>query len=166
MSNARHIRCYAYVNSPYQAVRAALHARPLELFKQATTSAAARADSVTAGLRVGAMGHEIGVSINIHIDAVGDEEGVAGLSPVTCVRLGWEAANAAALFPLMSANLRAWPLSSSETQLEIEGDYRPPLGPVGNAIDAAIGHRVAEASVHRFLEDIVEQLRRDSPPKP
>jgi len=30
-------------------------------------------------------------------------------------------------------------------------------------MDAAVGHRVAEASVHRFLEDTVEQLKREIP---
>ena len=67
------------------------------------------------------------------------------------------------VFPVMNAELLFWPLSSSETQLEIEGAYRPPLGIVGNALDAAIGHRVAEATVHRLLEDLVEQLRRELP---
>jgi hypothetical protein len=62
----------------------------------------------------------------------------------------------------MSAELSAWPLSASETQLEIEGVYEPPLGVVGTAIDTAVGHRIAEASVYRFLEDIVEQLRRSA----
>ena len=38
---------------------------------------------------------------------------------------------------------------------------RAPLGPVGKAIDAAIGHRIAEASVHHFLDDIVAQIGRD-----
>ena len=64
----------------------------------------------------------------------------------------------------MVATLSAWPLSPEETQIEIEGDYTPPLGAVGRALDAAVLHRVAEAAVHRFLEDVVEQLRRDVNP--
>jgi hypothetical protein len=61
----------------------------------------------------------------------------------------------------MKAELSLWPLTSSETQLEIEGAYRPPLGVVGAAADAALGHRLAEATVHRFLDDVVEQVRRE-----
>jgi hypothetical protein len=34
---------------------------------------------------------------------------------------------------------------------------------VGQAMDAALGHRIAEASVHSFLEDVVEQMKRDLP---
>jgi hypothetical protein len=63
----------------------------------------------------------------------------------------------------MKAVLSFWPLTSSETQMEIEGAYRPPLGAVGNVADAAVGHRVAEAAVHRFLDDVVEQIRRELP---
>lgn len=163
MSKPRNIRLYAYVSQPYEVVGRALRERPLELFQQATNSAAERASSLAASLRVGLGSLEVGVRIRIHVHGVREEEGVAGLSPVTRVKLGWEAAKAPALFPLMSAELSAWPLSASETQLEIEGLYEPPLGVVGTAVDAAVGHRIAEASVHRFLEDIVEQLRRSAP---
>ncbi len=90
-----------------------------------------------------------------------DEHGVAGLSPVTCVDLGWEAARAPAFFPLMSARLSAWPITSTETQLELEGDYEPPFGALGSAIDAVLGHRIAEASIDRLLQDVLEQVRRE-----
>ena len=90
---------------------------------------------------------------------------MAGLSPVTRVTLAWEAKRAAGFFPVMRADLSFFPLTSTETQLELEGSYRPPLGVVGSVADAALGHRVAEATVHRFLEDIVEQIRRELPPR-
>jgi hypothetical protein len=88
------------------------------------------------------------------------------VSPVTTIEIGWEAERTPALFPSMRAELSAWPLSSSETQIELAGNYRPPLGAVGNAIDAAVGHRIAEAAVHRFVEDVVEQMRRELPAGP
>ena len=98
------------------------------------------------------------------VQRVREDEGAAGMSPVTVVEIGWEASRTPGLFPSMRLELSAWPLSSTETQIEIAGEYRPPLGPVGNAIDAAVGHRIAEASVHSFLEDVVEQIRRDVQP--
>ena len=82
-------------------------------------------------------------------------------SPVTRVTLGWKAARGTSLFPQMEAVLSAWPLSAQETQIEIDGTYTPPLGAIGQALDALLLHRFAEAAVHRFLEDVVEQLRRD-----
>lgn len=157
------VRIYQYVNRPYGAVRELLRMRPVELFQRATTSAAARANAVAASLHAGIGGVDVGIDVRIHVQSVRDDAGVAGLSPVTHVELAWEAMEAPGLFPVMKAQLSFWPLTAGETQLEIEGAYRPPLGVVGNVMDAAIGHRVAEAAVHRFLDDVVEQLRRELP---
>jgi hypothetical protein len=163
MSTSRSLRCYEYVDRPYDAVRVLLHGRPLELLRGATTSAAARANEIAGSLKVEFAGVEFGVKVTLHVHKVRDEEGVAGMSPVTRVTIGWEAARAPSLFPLMSAQLSAWPLTATETQIEIEGDYTPPLGLVGNALDAAIGHRIAEASVRRFLDEVIQQMRRELP---
>jgi hypothetical protein len=50
-------------------------------------------------------------------------------------------------------------LTATETQLDFAGRYQPPLGPLGSVLDAAIGHRIAEASVHRFVADVAQHLR-------
>jgi hypothetical protein len=163
MNEPRRLRCYEYVNRGYERVRGVIRERGADLFQRATTSAAARADALASTLHVSAGGLEIGVDVHITLHDVRDEEWVPGLSPVTRMRLSWEAARAAAIFPAMRAELSAWPLTSTETQLEIEGVYTPPLGVVGNALDAIVGHRVAEAAVHRFLEDVVQHLRRELP---
>jgi hypothetical protein len=163
MSQPRKVRCYQYVNRPYAAVRELLAQRGTAVFQRATASASSRAGEVGATLHAGVGAVEVGVDVRIHVHAVSEDEGVAGLTPVLHVKLGWEAARAAALFPVMKADLSIWPITATETQLEIEGTYRPPLGMVGNAGDAVLGHRIAEASVHRFLDDIVEQLRRELP---
>jgi len=163
MSKPRTVRCYEYVNRPFDAVRELLRQRAPEVFQRATSSAATRAEAVGASLHAQVGTIDVGVDVRIHVQSITDEKGVAGMSPLTRVTLGWEAARATALFPVMKAELSLWPLTATETQLEIEGGYRPPLGAVGNLADAAIGHRVAEAAVHRFLADVVEQLRRELP---
>ena len=163
MSEPRKLRCYQYINRPYNAVRELVRRRPLEVFQRATTSAAERANAVEVSFRAGIAGIDAGVDVRIHLEGIHDDEGVAGLSPVTRVTLAWEAKRAPAFFPVMRAELSFYPLTSTETQLELEGAYRPPLGAVGNLADAALGHRVAEATVHRFLDQIVEQIRRELP---
>ena len=163
MSTPRRLRLHEYVSRPFTDVRELLRARARDVFQAATQSAASRASAVAASLHAVVAGLEVGVDVRMHVHSVRDEKGVAGMSPLTRIALGWEAVSAPALFPVMSAELSLWPLTSTETQLEIEGAYRPPLGPVGNAIDAAIGHRLAEAVVHRFLDDVVEQIKRDLP---
>ena len=162
MSEPRKLRVYAYVNKPYEAVRALLYAHAAEVFPRATTSAVTRADEVGAQLKVRAGAVDVGVDVRMHLGTLRDEDGPKGMSPVTKVPITWEAARAAALFPSMTAELSAWPLTATETQIELEGSYRPPLGAVGTALDAVVGHRVAEAAVHRFLDDVVDQIRRDA----
>ncbi len=161
MSELRKVRCYQYINRPYAEVRHLLRERGASLFQRATASAAARATEVGATLHAGVGSVEVAVDVRIHVNAVREDEGVAGLSPVLRIALGWEASQAPSLFPVMTAELSFWPITATETQLEIEGNYRPPLGFVGKVADAAIGHRIAEASIHRFLDDVVEQIRLD-----
>lgn len=161
MGEPRKVRCYQYVNRPYAAVRRLLVERGASLFQRATASASARATEVGATLHTGVGAVEVAVDVRIFVHAVSEDEGVAGMSPVLRIALGWEASHAAALFPVMKGELSFWPLTATETQLEIEGTYRPPLGVIGNAADAAIGHRIAEASIHQFLDDIVEQIRHE-----
>jgi hypothetical protein len=59
----------------------------------------------------------------------------------------------------MHAELAVYPLTSTETQLEFSGDYEPPLGLLGGAVDAVAGHRIADASIHRFVTELAESLR-------
>jgi hypothetical protein len=163
MSQPRSVRCYEYVNRPYDAVRSLLHSRLVELLGRATNSAAARTNELAGRMKIELRGIELGVQVTIHVQSVQDGEGIAGMSPVTRVAFGWEASHAPSLFPLMSGQLSAWPLTSSETQIELEGQYTPPLGALGNAVDAAVGHRIAEATVRRFVEDFVEHVREALP---
>jgi hypothetical protein len=155
------LRAYEYVTCPYDAVRKVLRERPLDIFRRATTSAAKRSHSVGATLHAAFAGVDIGIDVRVQMQEMRDEEGIAGLSPMTRISLAWEADRATALFPVMNAELSFWPLTSTETQLEIAGTYRPPFGLLGGALDATIGHRIAEAAVHRFLGEIVEQLRTE-----
>lgn len=160
MSKGRPIRAYDYVNHPYATVRAALHEDARTLFVEATRSAASRAGSVAAGLHVNLGGLEVGAEIAVSVYRVDDvEKGPLG-RPATLVELEWEAAKAPGFFPLMSARLWAYSLTATETQLDFEGVYEPPMGVVGAALDSAVGHRIAEASVHRFVTDVATHLRK------
>ena len=58
------------------------------------------------------------------------------------------------------ADLSIYPITATETQLAFNGLYEPSLGPLGKAVNAIIGHRIAEASVHRFVSDVAGYLRK------
>jgi hypothetical protein len=160
MTEPHELRCYEYVNHPYEVVRRAIVADPLRICGRATKGAAARADALASTLRVELGSLEVGTDVVIEVAGV-DEVHTPRGAPRTTLRLRWKAARAAAIFPSMEAELSVYPLSRSETQLDLHGVYRPPFGVVGDAIDALVGHRVALASVHRFLADVAALLRSE-----
>jgi hypothetical protein len=160
MSKEREIRCYDYVNHPYERVRDALCKDPLAVFQSATKAAASRARSIASALRVEIGGIGVETDIKISVKSIEEKAPKAMRSPTTRLQFEWEAASMAQLFPLMKANLSVYPLTATETQLDFLGLYRPPFGAFGKAVDTVAGHRIAEVSVHRFVSDVAEYLRK------
>jgi hypothetical protein len=160
MSKGREIRSYDYVNRPYERVRDALKQNALTIFQSATKAAAYRAQSIASELHVDFGG--IGVKTDIDISVRNIEETVVDTTstPTTRLHLEWEAATMPRLFPLMKGELSVYPLTSTETQLDFSGIYEPPFGAVGKTMNAIIGHRIAEVSVHRFVSDVAGYLRQ------
>jgi hypothetical protein len=160
MATGRKIRSYDYVNHPYDRVRDTLKQNALAVFQSATKAAASRAESVAAELHVDFAG--VGVKADIKILVKGVEENAAGATSSASTRLllEWEAATLPRLFPLMQGELSVYPLTSTETQLDFSGIYEPPFGAVGKTMNAIVGHRIAEVSVHRFVSDVAGYLRQ------
>ncbi len=77
----------------------------------------------------------------------------------TLLPMAWSPAGAQQLFPALDADLEVAPLGPSRTQLSISARYRPPMGAVGRALDRALLHRVAEATVKDFLDRVGDALR-------
>ena len=155
----REIRSYDYVNHPYAAVRDALVKDPAGVLRAATNAAVSRASAVAAALHVNIGPLDIGAGIAITVGQISEQTYDAPISRVTRIPVEWSAAQRAALFPIMNAELSVYPLTSTETQLDFLGRYEPPLGIVGGALDAMVGHRIAEASVHRLVADVANYLR-------
>lgn len=156
---AREVRCYDYVNHPYERVRDALRSNALAVFQSATKSAVSRAESVAAELHVGMGGLAVKADINVRVTSVGEKKDTIP-APTTRVSLEWQAATMPTLFPIMNAELSVYPLTATETQLDFLGHYEPPFGAVGKAVNAVVGYRIAELSVHRFLNEVAGYLRQ------
>ncbi len=160
MSDLRELRCYEYVPIPYLKVREALSKDAGGIFQRATSTATSRAQTLVASLHVNIGVLEVGTNVVIQLAAVQEENSGVG-DPMLRLELKWKAARGAGLFPSMDAILSVYPLSANETQLDLHGRYRPPLGILGNALDALVGYRVAEASVLRFVQEVAARLRTE-----
>jgi len=159
--SSKTIRVYDYVNQPYDKVRAAIESDANEVFRNATKVAALRAKSVASELHVNIAGIEVGADIEITVTGIENTQKAVTSPETTRIELEWEAAKMPRLFPFMKAELAIYPLTSTETQLDLRGNYEPPLGIVGSVIDAAVGNRIAEASVHQFISDVAAYLRNE-----
>lgn len=159
MSMSKTIRVYDYVNHPYSEVREQLISGSPNIFRDATRSAAGRAKSVASELRVSFAGVEVGADISISVTHITEHKPSVVSGQVTQINLEWEASKLPRLFPFMKASLSIYALTATETQLDLSGNYEPPFGLLGSAIDGVIGHRIAEASVHQFIADLSAYLR-------
>jgi hypothetical protein len=160
MDQGREIHFYDYVNHPYEQVRDVLKQNALAVFQSATKTAASRAQTVAAELHVDFGGIGLKSDINILLKGVEERPSGGNSIPTTRLLLEWEAATLPRLFPLMKGELSVYPLTATETQLDFSGIYEPPFGAVGKTMNAIVGHRIAEVSVHRFVEDVAGYLRQ------
>jgi hypothetical protein len=159
MSDSKKVSDLAFIDRSFEPVKALLRSNALDVLKAATLSAAARARDIGATLHIDVGPVDIAVDVRIYLDRIIDEPPVAGLLDITKADFHWEAARNRRFFPLMRAQISVWAISPKETLIAFEGEYVPPLGIAGSAIDAVLGHRVAQATVHRFLEDVVGQIQ-------
>lgn len=67
------------------------------------------------------------------------------------------------LFPVLDADFELSPIHDGETRVLLRGTYRPPLGSLGAALDRAVLHRAAEATVRRLISQAAE-VATEAPP--
>jgi hypothetical protein len=94
--------------------------------------------------QVGALG--LYKVVRVHARQLAETGGQAGFA------VRWEATGpGGGLFPALDADIRLVPAADQTTLLVLAGVYRPPLGPLGAALDRAALHRVAAATIRNFL---------------
>ena len=156
MPNRHELRIYDYVNRPYEAVRDVLLANPLETFRRATRSVAGDAELRA---RVGAV--DVGGEIDVAIVAIDNARSPSD-RPATNLVIAWQATHRSGMFPTMRATLSIYALTPTETQLEFCGTYDPPLGAIGDVVDAIAMRRIATESVTGFVRDVARFLSSNS----
>lgn len=154
-------RSYDYVNHSYARVLEALRRDASGVLSRATHAAAERERAIGVQLRLRMAGIEVSTDVRVEVAPVKEEAETSSTHALATFPLTWSSVASPSFFPHLRGNLRVYPLSSHETQLELEGTYDPPLGVVGDAFDSVIGHRIADACVLRFVQDVAAQLRTE-----
>jgi hypothetical protein len=99
---------------------------------------------ITGLARVDALG--LNKVVRVHVRRLAETGGQGGFA------IRWEACGlGGAFFPSLDADIRLVPATDRTTLLVLAGVYRPPLGPLGSALDRAALHRVASITVRNFL---------------
>jgi hypothetical protein len=101
---------------------------------------------LTARLRLGIGGMEIGKRVEVEVGA--PQHGDAK----TSVPIWWHATGPKGLFPVVEGQIVVSPYIEGTTLLAVMMHYSPPLGALGEAADKALFHRMAEATLADFRD--------------
>jgi len=120
----------------------------------------ATASGETVLMRIGpSLGdHVLGIPARIHVGPRWTRGGCAAIA------LRWEAALFDSLFPVLDGTLIISSLDTYRCRVTIEASYRPPLEGIGALLDRAILHRVAQSTVHEFLQQLGTALSLEAEP--
>ena len=133
-----HVQHTVHIQRPVKDVSAALLDSPSKLFPKSV------------GVHVAGVPVRKRVSI-----AFGDP---VKTSTWAVIPISWKATSIQKLFPAMNGKLEVAPSSREETRLTVSGMYEPPLGRLGEQLDEALMHHVAEGTVRELAEAIAAKL--------
>lgn len=154
---SRELHVYAYVEAPFDLCTKLLAENAARVFQQATDESAAQAHVLSRTLELEVGGFSVSHEVVIEVGDFDPRQLTACVVP-----LRWHAETGRLLFPELKAELEiaALVFDPPLTQLTLEGTYEPPLGAVGAGADRLALGRLAEATVHRFVHDVADHLRR------
>ena len=122
-----------------------------------SASGNAYADEITGQMRVGLAG--LSRLVRVQFRDLSERANTAGFA------LRWEVTGPGGeMFPVLDADVEFIRAGAQSTWLTIAGTYRPPLGALGEALDRAILHRVAVATIRGFLRRIATSITSEPEP--
>jgi hypothetical protein len=75
--------------------------------------------------------------------------------------VSWEAVGGPPIFPKMEGTLHVEPQGARATKITLNASYDPPLGKLGELIDRALMHRIAQDTMIDFIERLARALSAD-----
>ncbi|MBV8527014.1 MAG: hypothetical protein JOZ75_01730 [Candidatus Dormibacteraeota bacterium] len=143
---------FAYIDVPAGVVRARLVGAPNAWLESMANHAAEQGDALR--VRLGPHGTHGALTKSVVVE-VGHPVARAG---ATLIPLTWRATGVSALFPMFSGDIEVAAIGGAETVVSIWGQYEPPLGALGDALDRFGLHRIAESSVRSFLQELAQSF--------
>jgi hypothetical protein len=140
------VRYFVEIPRPATEVEEDILLTPSVWASAAATGAESRGVTLLAEVGFGANGSRLAKAVEIEFGPP------VRFPSKTVLPMSWRAAGLEGLFPRLEADIEVAPLGPNRTQLSISAQYDPPLGSVGKALDRAVLHRVAEATVKDFLD--------------
>jgi hypothetical protein len=142
-----YVKHSVHVAQPVDAVSAALMEGPSKWFPELRDDKAAKVGLHIAGLPV---------RKNVEVD-IGKPVKTASWAEVP---ISWKATGSERLFPVMNGKIEIAPVGKDETRLTVSGMYEAPLGKLGEQLDQAMMHTIAEGTVRELAESIAKKLSR------
>jgi hypothetical protein len=148
------VRYYTELPAPVSQVRSATASLPGDWLPRLAEATEDKTDSLLLEVGVHVNGFRLGREGRFKLS-----DWVPFPSGGARVRLEWEAVEHPGLFPHVDGELEISPVGPNRTQLGLSAQYTPPLGAFGQALDAALLHRLAEAVAKDFVEAAATQIR-------
>lgn len=142
------VRSYVELHLPIAEVEEALLRAPERWIPQLAASVEERGDRLLAEVGFPVSGHQVGKRVEIEL---GPPVRTTGR---TWLPILWHATGPKGLFPSLEGELEVAALGPDLTQVGLSARYKPPFGLIGESVDRALLHRVAEATLHDFIERV------------
>jgi hypothetical protein len=154
---SRELHAYAYVEAPFDLCIRLLAENATRVLQQATDESAEQARVLSRPLAVEVGGFSVSHEAVIEVGEFEPRQLTSAVVP-----LRWQAETGRLLFPTMEAELEVSALVFDPplTQVTLRGTYEPPMGAIGAGADRLALGKLAEATVHRFVHEVADQLRR------
>ncbi len=145
-------RYFSELPFPLREVEHALLHSPDAWVPGLAKDAQARGESLLADVGFGSGGRRLTKQVEIKLGPT------MPFPSKTVVPIVWQPVDHQPLFPALDADLELAGIGPNLTQLSISARYSPPLGALGKAIDRALLHRVAEATLKDFIDQVGSAL--------
>lgn len=104
---------------------------------------------------VGALGLSLDREVRVEAQRGRDDENLNDV-----IRIHWSVPDTG-LFPTFDGVLVVWAQTDGKGSfVELDGQYKPPLGAPGEAFDDLIGHGIAQLTAREFLADLKRAVER------